>query len=167
MMGRKAKPAHLHLLEGSKSHRSNDELEKRKQAEEDMNFKDDSVRAPTWLRKEAKKHFNKLVKEFKGSGLLKNVDVNALALYADALLDYIECTRTVEEDGFTIEQTNKAGATNSIPHPLLTKKKQAFDQMSKLMGEFGLTPAARASLARNMINETKEDDEGNKFGGRV
>lgn len=165
-MGRKALPAHLHLLEGSKSHRSNEELEKRKETEESLSFRDDAIKAPTWLRKDAKKYFNKLIKEFEGTSILKNVDMNALALYADALHDYITFTEAIETEGVQIEHTNKAGETNRVPHPLLTKKVQAFQQMSKLMGEFGLTASARASLAINLTTP-KDDEEDNPFSGRV
>lgn len=163
-MGRKSMPAHIHLVNG-KSHMSKAELERRKVAEESMDFKDDAIKAPHWLRKDAKKYFTKIVKEFEGTGLLKNVDVNAIALYADALHDYVTFTRIIEEDGYMISQTNKAGATNSIPHPLLTKKTAAFQQMSKIMSEFGLTASARASLAKSMTVEEDKDD--NPFGGRV
>ncbi|MDO7487033.1 phage terminase small subunit P27 family [Peribacillus frigoritolerans] len=163
-MGRSPKPAHLHLLEGQKSHRSNAELDRRKEAEESLGFKDDAIKAPTWLRKDAKKYFTKLVKEFADTGLLKNVDVTSLALYADALLDYITFTEIIEEEGYMVEQTNKAGATNSNPHPLLSKKKQCFDQMMKISSEFGLSPVARTKLATNLQAEDK-DDTG--FGDRL
>lgn len=164
-MGRKALPAHLHIVQGNKSHQSKEELDRRKDAEESMQFADDLIKSPTWLRKEARKYFTKLVKEFENSGLLKNVDVNALALYCDALHDYVEFTNIIAEEGYTIEMTNKAGATNSIPHPLIAKKTALFQQMSKLMGEFGLTPSARASLARTLVAEDKDED--NSFSGRV
>lgn len=164
-MGRKAMPA-LSLIQGNKSHESKQELERRQEAEESMAFSADNIKPPTWLRKGAKKHFIKLVKEFEASGLLKDVDVTALALLADAIFDFVEFTLQIEEDGMMISQTNKFGATNSVPHPLLTKKEAVASRIMKLMGDFAMTPSARASIARSMTPEKKADDD-NSFSGRV
>lgn len=167
-MGRNAKPIHLQLLEGNKPHMSNSEIDKRKEAEESLQFRDDQIVPPSWLKgKELLELFNNMVKEFEGLGLLKNVDVIALALLTDALYDYIRFTRIINREGYMIEQTNKANATNKVPHPLLTKKNAAFTQINKLMGDFGLTPVARARLAMNLVNEENEEEEDNKFKGRV
>lgn len=164
-MGRNAKPAKLHLLEGNKNRKTKAELDRRLTAEESLTFKSDSIKSPVWLNQEAKKHFNKLAKEFESTELLVNVDVNGLALYCDALSDYIRYTDIIAAEGDQVTHTNKAGEKNKVPHPLLTKKKQAFDQMSKLMGEFGLTPAARAKLAMNLMKDEGQDD--NRFSGRL
>jgi P27 family predicted phage terminase small subunit len=164
-MGRQAKPIHLQLLEGNKSHLTKAEIDKRQKAEENISFKSDNIKAPTWLNKEAKKIFSKLVKEFEHNELLANVDVHALSLFCDAYTDYINCSRMIEEEGLMVEYTNKAAETNKVPHPLLTKKKQSFDQMNKIMGEFGLNPVARARLAINLQND--DGDEGNPFSDRL
>lgn len=165
-MGRAAKPIQLHLLEGNKNRLTKAEIDKRKKAEEQLNFKADKIKPPTWLRKEARKYFNRLVKEFEGLNLLKNVDVDMIALYCDALLDYITFTKIIEEEGVQIEHTNKAGETNRVPHPLLTKKQHAFQQMNRIAGDFGLSPVARAKLALNMQVDDKEG-ESNPFADRL
>lgn len=168
-MGRNAKPIKLQLLEGKKPHMSNEEIDKRKEAEESLQFKDDKIVPPSWLNgKEVLKLFDSVVNEFEGLGLIKNVDVIALALLVDALYDYIRFTRIINREGYMIEQTNKANATNKIPHPLLTKKTAAFTQINKLMSDFGLTPTARAKLAMNLMdNKDDDEEENNKFKGRV
>lgn len=164
-MGRNAKPAQLHLLEGNKNRIPKETLERRKAAEESMTFKSDAIKAPSWLNSEAKKIFNKLVKDFAATDILVNVDVHALALFCDNYHDYITFTKIIEEEGLQIEHTNKAGETNKVPHPLLTKKKQAFDVMDKISGQFGLTPVARARLALSLQKDNDEDD--NPFSGRL
>lgn len=164
-MPRKAMPA-LSLIQGNKSHESKEVLQRRQEAEESMNFSADNIKPPTWLRKGAKKHFVKLVKEFDASGLLKDVDVTALSLLADAIYDFVEFTRIIEEEGVMQSQTNKFGATNSIPHPLLTKKEAVASRIIKLMSDFAMTPSARASIARSMTPEKKAEDD-NSFSDRV
>jgi P27 family predicted phage terminase small subunit len=163
MMARPSKPAIMHVLEG-KSKKSSAELDRRLSAEESLQFKADNIATPTWLREDARPYFDALTQEFEGMDLLRNVDVNALALYCDALLDYVTFTAIIEREGVMTEHTNKAGAENSVPHPLLSKKKQAFDQMSKLMSEFGLTPSARTKLAMSIPKAVEEDSP---FGSRL
>jgi len=147
MMGRHAKPVDLQLVDGNKNKMTKEEIDKRKKAEEAINFKSDKVKPPTWLSDDAKKVFRKLVKEYEHNEMLVNVDVHALAMFSDAYINYIQCCEIIDKEGLMIEQTNKAGATNSVPHPLLTKKKQLFEQLNKIMGEFGLSPSSRAKLA--------------------
>src|SRR5690606_2563309 len=146
-MPRKAMPIALHLIDGNKNRLTKAEIEARKAAEQRLRPKDDKVRAPTWLSKEAKKVFNQLVKELADTKLLTNVDVHILALWCDAYVDYINCTKIIEQEGLMVEYTNKAAETNKVAHPLMTKKKQLAEQMRALASEFGLTPAARAKLA--------------------
>lgn len=145
-MGRNAKPLQLHLLEGNKNRLTKKEIEKRQELEKSIVFKDDNIKPPSWLNKEARKQFKRVVDEFKSNDLLKNVDVHSIALFCDAYADYIECSRLIQEEGLMVEYTNKAAETNKVPHPLLTKKKQLFEQMQKFMSEFGLSPIARARL---------------------
>ncbi|RBW69468.1 phage terminase small subunit P27 family [Bacillus taeanensis] len=163
--GRKAKPVNLHLLEGNKSHLTKEEIEKRQKAEESLTLKSDNIKPPTWLDSEGKKTFRKLIKEFEEIDLLVNVDVYMIAMFCDAYSDYIECTKIIQDEGKLIEHTNKAGETNRIPHPLLTKKSHAFNQMKAMASEFGLTPSARTKLIQNM--QVEGDNEDNSFSGRV
>jgi len=146
-MPRKAMPIALHLIDGNKNRLTKAEIEARKSAEERLRPKDDKVKPPSWLSKEAKKVFKQIAKELEHTKLITNVDIHALALWCDAYVDYINCTRIIEEEGLMVEYTNKAAETNKVAHPLMTKKKQLAEQMRALASEFGLTPAARAKLA--------------------
>ncbi|MBG9498329.1 terminase, partial [Bacillus thuringiensis] len=48
-IGRKAKPIHLHLLEGNTKRLTKDEIEQRLKAEKQLQAKKDKVKPPTWL----------------------------------------------------------------------------------------------------------------------
>jgi P27 family predicted phage terminase small subunit len=63
-----------------------------------------------------------------------------------------------------VEYTNKAAETNKVPHPLLTKKKQLFEQMKAVASEFGLSPSARAKLATPKKEEKPKTEEEQLFG---
>lgn len=163
-MGRKPKPIHLHLLDGNTAKLTKAEIEERQNLEEKISFKKDKIKPPNWLSADAKKVFKKLVKEYETNDLLVNVDVSALSLFCDAYVDYIKCSEIIEEEGLLVEYTNKAAETNKVPHPLLTKKKQLFDQMNKLMGEFGFSPVSRARLAIPQDNKKTKTKEEEMFG---
>lgn len=165
-MGRKAKPITLHVLQGNPNRLTKKEIEARKQAEEKLKPKTDKVKAPKWLSKEAKKEFNRIAKELQEIGLITNVDIDMLAAYCDAYVEYQRCTKIIEEEGLMVEYTNKAAETNKVPHPLLTKKKQLFEQMKSIAGEFGLTPSARAKIAIPK-QENKEPSELERLFGDV
>ncbi|WP_308346325.1 phage terminase small subunit P27 family [Priestia aryabhattai] len=165
-MGRNPKPLQLHLVEGNPNRKTKADLERMEEAEKKVTFKSDSIKPPTWLDKQGKQTFKKLVKEFEETELLFNVDVYNLAMFADAYSLYIECTKEIAREGLMVEYTNKGAETNKVPHPLLTKKKQAFEQMTKIMSEFGLSPVARTKLILNLqIEEDKKPK--NRFSDRV
>ncbi|MED0676976.1 phage terminase small subunit P27 family [Aneurinibacillus thermoaerophilus] len=163
-MGRKAKPIHLHLLEGNKNRLTKKEIEKRVEAEKKIQPKKDNVKPPAWLDAIAKKEFKRIAKELAELDLVTNVDVNALAAYCDAYSDYVKCTKIIQEEGFMVEYTNKAAETNKVPHPLLTKKKQLHEQMKALATEFGLTPSSRAKIAIPKQEEKKPTEFESEFG---
>ncbi|MED1801793.1 phage terminase small subunit P27 family [Brevibacillus porteri] len=166
-MARRAKPVELHLIQGNQSRLTKKEIEHRQEAEERLKPKKNRVKPPSWLDKVAKSEFTRLAKELAELDLVTNVDVNALATYCDAYSDYVQCTKIIQEEGLVVEHTNKAGETNSVPHPLLTKKKQLHDQMRSLAIEFGLTPSARAGLAKPKKEQKPQTSFDKAFGDSV
>ena len=137
-------------MEGNKVRKSKEELERLQKNDAKLQFEKDDIKPPTWLKQDARKMFRKLVSEFEKTGLLVNIDTYALAIFADAYSTYVEYTKTIEEEGHLTEHTNKSGNTNTVTHPLITKKIQLFQQIDKLMGKFGLSPIDRAKLVQNM-----------------
>ena len=134
------------------------------EAEQRLKPKTDKVKPPSWLDATAKKEFKRIAAELMELELLTNIDVNALAAYCDAYSDYIKCTKIIQEEGLMVEYTNKAAETNKVAHPLLTKKRQLFDQMNSIASEFGLTPAARAKIAIPKKDEKPKTEEERLFG---
>ncbi len=163
-MGRKAKPIQLHLLEGNKNRLTKKQIEQRLEVEQRLKPKTDKVKPPSWLDSTAKKEFKRIAAELMELELLTNIDVNALAAYCDAYSDYIKCTKIIQEEGLMVEYTNKAAETNKVPHPLMTKKRQLYDQMKSIASEFGLTPAARAKIAIPKKDEKPKTEEERLFG---
>ena len=162
-MARKATPINVLDLKGKK-HLTTAEIEARKEAEAAIASGTDKVKPPSWLSKAAKKEFRRQAKNLLEAKLITNSDVDLLAAYSDAYADYIKFAKIIEEEGEMIDKTSRSlkfgkdaqgkrtvvgetATVGKIPHPLLTKKRQAFDQMKAIALEFGFTPSARAKIA--------------------
>ncbi|MED1205838.1 phage terminase small subunit P27 family [Heyndrickxia acidicola] len=143
-----AKPAKLQLIQGNPAKKNVEELEKRAANEEKLKMSAENVVPPSWLDATAKKEFNRLAKLLIGIELINEADINTLALYCDALSEYLACKREIKAKGKWID--NK-------PSPFYLRKKDAAAQMRVLSADLGLSPSARARLAINL--STEEDDE--------
>ncbi|MCX7635294.1 MAG: phage terminase small subunit P27 family [Syntrophales bacterium] len=163
-MGRKTQPINVVALHGRK-HLTKDEIERRKLAEGRIKPKSNRIRPPDWLNDEAKQEFRRIMKEMKDLDVITNVDVDALAVYCDAYVTYIECTRIIENEGYQVEHTNKSGATNMVPHPMLAKKRALADQMKAMATEIGLTPSSRAKISLPPPKEKDKTPFEERFGG--
>ena len=166
VMTRKAMPIDLHLVSGNRSRKTKLEIEQRKKAEEAIRPQADKIGPPKWLGRDAKKEFKRLVSELQQVKLVTNVDVYAIARWADAYIDYNKCTAIIASEGLMVEYTNKAAETNRVPHPLLAKKKQLHEQMAKIESDFGMAPASRAKIAMPK-KEEKEPTAFEKMFGEV
>ena len=162
-MPRRAKSIHLHLLD-KKKHLTKEEISQRMEAEAALRPDSDKVKPPTWLSKDAKKEFKFLAQALLDIKQMTNTDVHMLAVYCDAYVEYVECGRIVDAEGIILEYTNTAGETNKIAHPALTKKKAAFDIMSKIAAEYGFTPSSRARIAIPKKPQKAPSDFDAKFG---
>lgn len=164
-MARNPKPIQLHLLEGNKNRLTKNEIDRRVEAEESIQFESNRLKAPDLLNDEAKKVFKQIIKEFKSSNLLVNVDIYSIAFFCDTYVTYIECTQIIEQDGLTIEGSRSAEA-GVVAHPLMPKKIQLFAQMDKIMSKFGLSPVDRSKLVQSL--QPKDDGkDNNSFSDRL
>ena len=125
LIGRKAKPIHLHLLEGNTNRLTKDEIEQRLKAENSYKQKGQG-KATNVVRFNCQEKFRRIAGELL-EDVITNIDVNALATYCDAYSDYVECTKIIREEGLLVEYTNKA-ETNKVPHPLLQRKSNCMNK---------------------------------------
>jgi P27 family predicted phage terminase small subunit len=145
-----AKSAKLTLLEGNKSRYVKKELEKRIENEEKLKMSAENVVAPSWLDSTAKKEFERLASLLLEVELINEADINTLALYCDALSEYLSCKREIKAKGKWI---------NDKPNPFYLRKKDAAAQMRSLSADLGLSPSARARLSINLDNEDDDEDD--------
>lgn len=98
--------------------------------------------APRHLNAEAKREWRRMVKLLMGLGLYSEVDRAALAMYCQAWGRWVEAERMVEKLGEVLV-SEKGGL---YQNPWLAVANRAWDQMRKILPEFGLTPSSRSRL---------------------
>ncbi|MBI6038156.1 phage terminase small subunit P27 family [Clostridium perfringens] len=167
-MGRKMISVSQILANGNKSHLTNEEIEKRQEQEEKLKcLPKDKIRPPTWLSKDGKSIFKKIVKELDAVDILANIDNYNLAILANSLEKYIECTRKLNCDELTVTHINKRGFETTQKNPLISIQIQYADVIKKLGAEFGLSPAARLKIIQEAEEFDEEEKEFNEDFGNV
>jgi P27 family predicted phage terminase small subunit len=81
-------------------------------------------------------------------GVLTDADRVALALLCDSLASYVAAKAIVAEEGSTFETTNESGGRMVRAHPVVAMGAEASRFAKVMLGEFGLTPAARSKVSR-------------------
>jgi P27 family predicted phage terminase small subunit len=154
-MGRKAKPMHLKLLEGNRSHGP-----KRIEPEPPAGMPE----APLHLDSYAKEEWDKISTGLHSMGILSLIDQTSLAAYCSAYSRW----RTAEEE--IQKRVTKGGplaglvditkSGNVIQNCLVGISNKAATDMVRYASEFGMTPSARARLAVDAGSGKKSKFEG-------
>lgn len=150
-------PAAAHVASGNKSMLSKVELEARQAAEDAIKPASDNIVRPTWLDPIGRKMWEDINGELTVTGLITNVDVYALAIACDAYSKYVKASKSIKKDGLVLEYKNSIGAVNKVANPNVAIAQKYATQFKSFCSEFGLSPAARARLAK-----PKDDPEDDK-----
>lgn len=109
---------------------------------------------PTWLDKEAKKEWKRVIKELGENTELKTVDLKALEGYCKSYSKWLSCEKFMQEEGYTFETPN--GYIQQRPEVSISK--QALSDMRAFQKELGLTPAARSRMNKSNNNNTGDGE---------
>ena len=134
MAGRKPKPSQLKLVSGNPGHRPLNKNEPQPKAA--------TARAPHGLSKLAQKHWHTVAKQLSDAKILTELDKTALVLYCEAWARWREATDAVAERGMLV----KSPSGYPIQNPYLSIANKAFEQMQKMLVEFGMTPSSRSRI---------------------
>lgn len=144
--GRKPKPRHLKVLDGNPGKRA-------LKPEPRPTPKVPSV--PTWMSKEAKAEWKRIVPELDKVGLLTLVDRGALAVYCEAWSTFQAASADVNKNGLTIEVERQRFSRNGdllstdtilVRNPAIQTAKDSTGIIKAFATEFGLTPFSRSRL---------------------
>ena len=134
MRGRKPKPTALKRLQGTPG--------KRPLNDKEPDVSNKKPRCPSWLSPSAKVEWRRIAGVLHEAGLLTYVDRAALAGYCQAYGRWKDAEEQLETAPLMLE-TDKGYC---YPNPLIGIARGAFEDMSKMAAEFGMTPSARSRL---------------------
>ena len=104
---------------------------------------------PAWLRLEAKRVWKELVPQLEAMGVLGKCDRLALGRYCQVFAKWREAEQFLADS----DQKNVKGYLIRLgPYELASLAIRYGDQLLRLEREFGLTPSARAGLAKPKDN---------------
>ena len=110
--------------------------------------------APSWLCDGAAQEYNRVVREAGKIGLLDNLDMVVLAIYADNYARYVTASIEMRRSGLTVE-----GKFADVPSPYVAIADKAATQIQKCSTKLGLATTDRMKL----IVPEKEEKSVNKF----
>ena len=137
--GRKSKPNELKKLEGNTGHRAIPEGVV-------PETPPDCPPSPSWLSRVAKLEWNRVAPELYRLGLLKDLDLQPLAIYCQSYADMRKAQEALNKNGLTTVHVNKAGEENLVVRPEHYVVQACVKQIKAFCTEFGMTPSSRARL---------------------
>ena len=106
---------------------------------------------PDWLSDEAKAHWGVVSKQLHDVGVLTKMDGVALGLYCEAFARWKHANEQVIKCGPVV----KAPSGFPVQSPFLSIANKAWEQMLRILLEFGMTPASRSRV----VSAKQEDEE--------
>ena len=141
--GRKPKPTCLKVVTGNPG--------KRPVNENEIQPDDEVPVCPTWLSREAKAEWRRVVPELALLKLLAKVDRAALAAYCEAWSLLRRAEGELEKHGLLLlertEFEDGSVVTKATRNPAAYVMTNAMAQIRAFCGEFGLTPSARSRMS--------------------
>lgn len=173
-MPRKAEPVNVILMKGKSHHLTKAEIAERLAAEAAVWPKDDNIHCPSWLDKEGRKEWRRIVSELQALDLMTNVDIASLAIYCDLVSRYISNSKDINERGLILHverpTVNAEGETvmtmQEVVNPSVGQSQKYAQLIKTYLGEFGLSPSARVKL-RPPEKKPEEETAAQRMWGRV
>ncbi len=145
-MGRKAVPTALKVIKGTDQPCRTNKSEPKAGT--------DKLRCPASLPPEAKKFWKKFVPELKAIGVVKNTDLPAIEALCLKYAEWQEYQEKVRTMGALVKSPKNG---YPIASPYFGMANKAFDQFSKMLTEFGMTPSSRTKVVVTDPDSGKDD----------
>lgn len=152
MPGRPPKPTPIKLLEGNPGKRPLNENEPAPEV--------GTPKRPAWLSAPARRHWRQAVETLSGMGVLTVADGTAVALMSNALAEYLDASKEVEDRGLTFIDTRMDRDGNVVSevikaNPAVAIRADAWRRVNLMLQQFGLTAASRAKVK---VQKPKEEN---------
>lgn len=132
-MANRPVPTALKLLRGNPGHRPINENEPKP---------DPGAEMPADLSPQAAEIWPQIAEQLQRAGVLTQIDAPALALYCEAYARWKDANDKVVKLGAVVRSPNGF----PMQSPYLPIANKAFEQMRRMLIEFGMTPASRSKV---------------------
>lgn len=142
MAGRKRKPTHLHIVQGTKRPcRIN-------KAEPDV--PNEPPRAAVELESRVSFWYGIVVGRIQSVGVGSSADSEQVMLLANRLAEVEACDADIKKFGRVFENIDpKTGSISIKANPAVAQRSEAMRHSQSLLAEFGLSPASRGKVSAN------------------
>ena len=142
-------------------HYSKKEIEERLKREKAITGDSDNIVPPIFIQDDvvALGAFYKIVDELLKVDIATNIDANNLGLYCKEYSVYDLATEKLEEEGYILLHTNKAGAENTKKNEWYSIQQTALNNMIKLSSLYGFDPSSRAKIAHLQPSNKEETED--------
>ncbi|WP_099024705.1 phage terminase small subunit P27 family [Mycolicibacterium palauense] len=123
-------------------------------------FKRSAPAPPTWLSREAKAEWRRVIPELQRLDVIKPEDRASLAAYCETWARYVTAVRQYRAEGITLVNP-ESGRVHR--HPAVAIAETAGTQLRAFAAEFGLTPASERNVTKR--DDSRDDNETNPFSG--
>lgn len=115
-----------------------------------------NFKCPTWLDKEAKSEWKRVIKELIEKEEIKAADTKALEGYCQSYSKWKSCEKYIQEHGYTFSTPN--GYEQQRPEVSIGNKAQS--EMRAWARELGLTPSSRSRIKAPSSVEDEDEEMG-------
>ena len=151
-------------LENNKKHLTKAEIKARAEAEKKYKLdRSELSDVPAWLDPVARAEYERVVRETAKADMLDNLDLNVLALYADAYSRYRELQDDIAEHGAVLELVSAKGLPYRKKNPSLDALKIYSDIIFKTSAKLGLATVDRLRLTVAKQNVEKKENKFSKY----
>ncbi len=154
ILARTPQPANLLLLNG----RGDGKDSAGREVPKPPPFKRLAPNPPSWLSREAKAEWRRVVPGLTQLDLVKPEDRATLATYCETWATYVTATRIVQREGVTAVNPDSGRVSM---HPAVQVQDKAATQLRQYATHFGLTPAAERHVSKR--DDGRSEFEENPF----
>lgn len=151
MPGRKPLPTHLKAIKGTTR-------ASRRNRDEPMPAAD-NIEMPEGMSADARMQWSQVLTQLKDAGVLTNVDVPALRLYCEAFARWKLAHERIAKEGPVVKSRNGF----AVQSPYLHVANKSFDQMLKILTEFGMTPSSRSRVKTSSWQRTDGGNPADRY----
>lgn len=136
---------------------SKEEKNARKRQEKELKLDRDALVAPSWLSPRAAEEFSRVAAEFAKIDILDNLDLQTLAIYADAYDKFVTLKERLDEEGEVITVEGVKSSYQKV-NPALTAQSIYVDRIYKASAKLGMATTDRLKLVVPTEEEKKKEN---------